>query len=313
MKHLHLGILVAICVVIVQPNLASAAPISVKKETVTQEDKKLTDATVNLYCRIKVGNKEMSTTGTGVIIDPRGVILTNAHVAQYFLLNGENSKLNANCSVRTGSPAKEMYAARVLYISSKWLETATQKTAKEISKGTGENDFALLYISEAKAGKLPPLFPFVPLGIVTPVKKGDEVSVIGYPAGDLKFKEIRNKLKVEVATTTVTNLQSFKANTTDLISLSRTKLASSGVSGAPVVLSNTVAGIVSTRSTSKKSEGASLRAISVPYINRAVMNEVNLSLFAIYGGNLTARADATAASISEKTFSAIEKPLRLLR
>lgn len=321
MKHLKVNLALAFGITALTlagyPGLAAAAPISIKNETSSMvtvgDEKKLLEATVNLYCRVKVGNKEVSTTGSGVIIDPRGIILTNAHVAQYFLLNGEDSKLETDCSVRTGSPAKEKYKAEVLYISSKWLQVNAEKSVKETAKSTGEHDFALLYITEANKGKLPTAFPTMPLGIATNIKKGEEVTAAGYPTGKLKYKEVKNKLKVQIASTTVTGLQTFTTNTVDLMTLSRSKLASSGVSGGPVMSSNSVAGIVTTMSSSKSKEGASLRAITLSYINRAVMAETGLSLTTLYSGDLAALGAKTRASIGSKTLSAIERPLRTLR
>src|SRR3989344_252919 len=43
-------------------------------------------AVVNILCITGSGGPLNSISGSGVIIDPRGIILTNAHVAQYFLL-----------------------------------------------------------------------------------------------------------------------------------------------------------------------------------------------------------------------------------
>ncbi len=300
------------------PAEVSASSISIQNQTplignVVNDEKKLLEATVNLYCQIKVGGKNISMTGTGVLIDARGIILTNAHVAQYFLLNGEDSKLDADCSVRIGSPAKEKYSALVLYISKDWLATKAKKSTKESTKSTGEDDFALLYITKAKNNKLPTQFPYAPLSTANQIKKGNEVTVAGYPSGDLKYKEIRNKLTAKTATTTITNLQSFQSNTADLISLSRTKFASAGISGGPVMLSNTVVGIVVTRSTSKSKEGASLRALSTSYIDREITNETGLTLVTLYAGDLSVRAEETRASISTATLSAIEKSLRVLR
>lgn len=300
------------------PVAALAKTVSIKNETVltanvVDDEKKLLEATVNLYCRVKVGNKEVSTTGSGILIDPRGIILTNAHVAQYFLLNGEDSKLKAECSVRIGSPAKEKYLAEVLYISNEWLQVNAEKSVKESAKSTGEHDFALLYITKAKRGKLPTTFPTMPLGIATSIKKGEVVTATGYPTGNLKYKEVKNKLKVQIASTTITGLQTFNTNTVDLITLSRSKLASTGVSGGPVMSSNSVTGIVTTMSSSKSKEGASLRAITLSYINRAVTAETGLPIAALYSGDLATLTAKTRASISSKTLSAIERPLRTLR
>src|SRR5690349_10285815 len=83
-----------------------------KRETAALEvANPITDATVNLYCRLKAGKQLLSASGSGVFISDRGVILTNAHVAQYFLLAGEKGRVTGWCSVRTGSRAKEAYTA----------------------------------------------------------------------------------------------------------------------------------------------------------------------------------------------------------
>lgn len=321
MKQFGYKFLVGIFAVVLHVGLladtASAAKAVVKTEvsnTVTFTDgNKFLDATVNLYCSIKVGNKKVSSTGTGVMIDSRGVILTNAHVAQYFLLNGENSKLKADCSVRTGSLAKETYNAEVLYISNNWLDINIAKSKDSSIKTTGESDFALLYITDTKKGTLPEAHPIISLNTTDSIKRGAEVKVAGYPSSGLNFKEIRNKLKVVSATTTVTNLQTFHASTTDTIGLSRTQFAGAGVSGGPVVIGNAVVGIVTLSSNSKNEEGSSLRALTTSYINREITKETGLPLNILLMGDLRKRAEITRASISTKALSVIEKSLRVLR
>lgn len=321
MNHLGhkllLGLFVATILIGSLPETTSAAKVVFKSETpvtaVSAGEKKLLDATVNLYCQIKVGNKSVSSTGTGVMIDGRGVILTNAHVAQYFLLNGEDSKLKANCSVRTGSPAKESYEAEVLYISKGWLDDSIAKSKDKSLKTTGEGDFALLYITEAKKGSLPATHPVLPLDTFTQISKGSEVKVAGYPSSNLKFKEVRSKLKLSSATTTITSLQTFGVNTIDTIALYRTKFASSGVSGGPVVLANSLIGIITLRSSSISDEGSSLRAITTSYIDRTIMSETGLTLSTLLVSDFAKRATETRANISAKAFSAIEKSLRVLR
>lgn len=282
---------------------------------VSPPDQKILDATVNLYCRIEVGNKKFSTTGSGVVIDSRGVILTNAHVAQYFLLNGDDSKLKSDCSVRNGSPAKEAYSAEVLYISKSWLAANVTKSPKKSSKGTGEYDFALLYVTDAKKGTAPAQFSVIPAQTLAQFSEEGVVTVAGYPAGGLSFSEIRNKLKASTASSTITSVRAFGSHTADLIALSPSKIASSGVSGGPVVHSGGVVGIATAMSTSgsgKKKE-SSLRAITLPYINRTVQLETGMPLSTLYAGDLSVRAELTQASLSPEVLKAIEKPLRVTR
>lgn len=44
------------------------------------------DALVNIFCTFKTKDYIRTTTGTGFFIDPDGVIMTNAHIAQFLLL-----------------------------------------------------------------------------------------------------------------------------------------------------------------------------------------------------------------------------------
>ena len=50
------------------------------------EVNKLKAATVNILCRMQRGGQIAHYTGSGVVIDPTGVVLTNAHVAEHVLL-----------------------------------------------------------------------------------------------------------------------------------------------------------------------------------------------------------------------------------
>ena len=80
-------------------------------------NQKWRDAVVNLVCQDGDGN--ILTTGSGVIIDPKGVILTNAHVASDFLFTEEWSPFTNpyTCVVRTGDPAVYRYEVQTLYLT----------------------------------------------------------------------------------------------------------------------------------------------------------------------------------------------------
>ncbi|MBI4214752.1 hypothetical protein HY546_02045, partial [archaeon] len=76
---------------------------------------------VNVYCTTKTSGAFNPASGSGVLIDPRGIILTNAHVAQYYLLKDYRRKDFITCFIRTGSPARITYRAEPLYISQRWI------------------------------------------------------------------------------------------------------------------------------------------------------------------------------------------------
>src|SRR3990167_446782 len=46
----------------------------------------LRSALVNIICYAPSGSRLRSISGSGIIVDQKGIILTNAHIAQHFLL-----------------------------------------------------------------------------------------------------------------------------------------------------------------------------------------------------------------------------------
>lgn len=298
---------------------ASTATAASKTTTdtspLTPEEARVLEATVNLYCTVKVGNKKVSSTGTGVFIGDRGVILTNAHVAQFFLLASSTSKLKSDCTVRTGSPAKAQYKAKLLYISSAWAQVHAKEASEKRPKGTGEHDFALLYVTApvSKKGKLPETFPSLSIDLGALYKEGDLVLAAGYPAGGLKYKDIRGKLMPLATSTSITAVRSFTAGNSDLISLSPSKIASSGVSGGPMVVDGVVVGIAATMNASGKKADASLRGITTAYIDRALKSETGLSIAQMLAGDYALRSALTYTMQYENLVKGIEKGFRTLR
>src|SRR6202021_1964720 len=71
---------------------------------------------VNIVC-VSADPSIPSISGSGVIIDSRGIILTAAHVAQFFLLQDYLGPNTVTCLVRDGSPARRAYIAEPVYIS----------------------------------------------------------------------------------------------------------------------------------------------------------------------------------------------------
>ncbi len=290
---------------------ASAAYLSY---TPTAYEPAVPEATVNLYCRIKSGNKTLGVTGSGVFIDERGIILTNAHVGQYFLLASSTSRLKSDCSVRTGSPAKAAYDAEVLYLSPAWSTAYATIVAENDQKGTGEYDFALLYVTKVRGKQktVPERFPAMPFGTTATVTDGDEVLAAGYPAEGLGFKEVRSKLEARAASSTITSVRTFASNTPDVIGLSPSSVARSGVSGGPIVYAGSLVGIATTMGTSNI-DNPSLRGISISYIERILRAETGLSLLSLHTTDLAARSQLTYAMQTPVFIKSIEKGLRRIR
>jgi S1-C subfamily serine protease len=296
--------------------LLPSSSFAASKTTVLSDP--LADATVNLYCRIKLGGNTYGSTGSGVFVGDKGVILTNAHVAQYFLLSEGKSKGKANCSVRTGSPAKAQYEAKLLYISPGWLEAyRTAVKNKTPNVGTGEQDFALLYVTKAKRGKLPASFPSLSYSDIlkfAEVKEGDDVTVAGYPAGNLTFEDIEKRLKRVTAESTITGIRSFTRPFTDILVVGPSVAGQTGVSGGPVVDDDkNIVGIVTTLGSDKEKGLKSVRAISTSYIDRTVRAHTGLSFKELFTGDLALRASTTSAAITSEMRKTLETAIRRVR
>lgn len=252
------------------------------------------EALVNIYCTYKTDKYIKTTTGTGFFIDTDGVILTNAHVAQFLLLEGIAG--DAECIIRTGNPAEAAYNAELLYISPSWvLEHA--KLINDISpKGTGERDYALLYVTKGVGGKpMPKNFPALPFN-TEPIKigaVGTEVFATGYPAESMLTKGASSSLIPKQASTTIAELMTFSSNLVDIFTIRGTAIGEHGSSGGPVVDKNgKVVGIISTKGDDKTFGKGSLRAVSLSYINRTIQEETTYSLIQNVSGNLPYKAKA---------------------
>lgn len=241
----------------------------------------LENATVNIYCRIKTSGRTYSTTGSGVFIHESGIILTNAHVAQYFLASTTTRRTKVDCSVRDGSPAREKYSVELLYLSPNWAKDIVEATTKaQPKKGTGEYDFAFLRVTKAKKGTLPERFPTLPLelGATRPVD-GENVEIAGYPAEGLSFASVQRKLVGVTVLSTITSVQSFERPNPDMLILAPSRANAAGISGGPVARSSgELLGIAVTVQENRAKNDRSLRAITLSYIDRMLQAETGMPL-----------------------------------
>ncbi|HYE23280.1 MAG TPA: serine protease [Candidatus Paceibacterota bacterium] len=267
-------------------------------------------ATVNVYCTYKSGSRTYSTTGSGFFIDSRGIIMTNAHVAVPFLLTDKKGKTLSDCDIRTGSPAKDRYEARVLYISPEWLEENVEELKKGRPRGTGEGDFALLQVTAAVKGSLPTSFASIPVALSGNVLEGDTLIAAGYPAEKLSFKEVQKKLKLETTAPTLTSVRYYVRPYADLIVLSPSKLSASGASGGPIATADGRAIAITTAVEEKKNQDErSLRAITLSYVDRVLLLDVGKPLSLMLLSDLEPLVARTSASLSEDLLTSLRKAL----
>jgi S1-C subfamily serine protease len=224
---------------------------------------------VNVTCRVQDDHTIRTTSGSGILIDKRGVVLTNAHVAYLYLLAGNDPNEDISCAVRTGNPASTTYQAVPLYISEAWIHDNARNIAEDEFYGTGEHDYALLAItSPASTGT--PSFPALPLNSApgTPTV-ASEVLVIAYPAEFLRGEDIRHDLYLTSDIGKVENQFTFMRTSPDLVTISGTILAQRGASGGAVVTKEgKLSGLVVTSTDAPDLKDRQLGAITISYINR---------------------------------------------
>lgn len=271
-------------------------PVPVPVPTPQADFEKINQTTratlVNILCRANAG--EISgISGTGVVIDPRGVILTNAHIGQYFLLKDFPQKDSMDCVIRTGSPAYPQYLAKLAYISPTWVENNKTILKDTEPKGTGENDFAILQITGATSGlPLPSSFAYVSPNTNEITNESQVVLLASYPAGFLGGQSVVQGLSVASAITKIQKVYTFKENTIDLISVGGTVISQRGASGGAVVDEKTkLIGLITTSSDAAATSERELNAITLAYISRTLQHEIGVSLLSLLSQDVSAFAD----------------------
>jgi len=242
-------------------------------------------AVVNILCENQGQSPFKSISGSGVIIDPRGVILTNAHIGQYFLVKDHPSFNAMLCVVRTGSPALPAYYARLMYLPQAWVVNNRATITTEGAAGTGEDDYALLVITgSATPTSLPSSFPHVPIDdTVALLTNGYPVLLASYPGELVGSVIIKNSLSMTSALTTINQGYYFENNqgkNLDLIDVSGTVLSQAGSSGGAAVSLRTgkLIGIIVTATDANSTSDRELRAVTLAHIGRSLFKYTGQTL-----------------------------------
>lgn len=237
------------------------------------------DVIINILCKTKAGSLS-PISGTGVVVGQSGLILTNAHIGQYLLLKDYGGKENVECVGRTGSPAYPRYKLEIVFISPTWVNKNKTILKEQNPQGTGENDFAFLRITEnIDSSPLPEGFKFIPMNISEIINREEPVLLVSYPAGFLGGISILQDLNITSAIARINEIFTFKQNTIDLISVPGTVVSQKGSSGGAVVdRFITLLGIITTSSDGNTTDKRDLRAITLGYINRAMQEEIGITL-----------------------------------
>jgi len=245
-------------------------------------------ALVNILCMPRGGGSLSPTSGSGVIIDPRGVILTNAHVAQYVLLS-EDPRVNISCTVRTGAPATAHWIPEVLYIPPVWVSEHVEDILNPHPTGTGEHDYALLVITASvDDSPLPTAFPYLSVDTRQAVAfQGDSVLVASYPAELIGGITTEYQLFPVSSFATVGQLLTFTSNSIDVLSLGGVIEAQGGSSGGAVVnVWGRLVGIIATTSAGATTADRDLHALALSYINTDLAAQSGTDLATVLAGNI---------------------------
>ena len=264
---------------------------------------------VNIVCTNTRSGTFNLISGSGVIVDPRGIILTNAHLGQYFLLQDFPTPKSIECVIRAGEPAQSKYRTTVLFISPAWVRDNASKIGEDMPMGTGENDFALLLIDAAVNAEipLPETFPYLPMNASNQVlQEPREVLIAAYPVGLLGGFTVQRDLYPSSSIVTTGEVYSFGDNTPDIFSVGGSVVAQQGSSGGAVVSRDgTLVGLIVTSSSGKTTGERSLHALTMSHLDASFKKQTGDSLSVLLAGNVK----VSAQNFNEKNAPELKKLL----
>jgi len=234
---------------------------------------RIEDVVVNIVCSQNQDNLINVSTGSGVLIDPRGVIVTNAHVGQFVLLEDQSESRNGmKCGVYRENIPTFGYTVDILHISPDWIEQNFNLINSENPRGTGEFDYAFLYITgnTNPAFKKPLTFPYSEISLEEEYKEGTKVEVAGYPGAPQNIVDIARAGRLKTDSIRIEDVFTFNKNSIDIFSTERTNVGARGASGGGVFKDGKLIGIIST--TNGTQNNAEINAITTRYINENLQN-----------------------------------------
>jgi hypothetical protein len=154
--------------------------------------------------------------------------------------------------------------------------------------GTGEHDYAFLYITSTVDGSpLPAQFPYLPVDTRPAIGfPTDQVLVASYPAELVGGLQTEYGLYVDTSVTTIKQLLTFGSNTPDVVSLGGIIEAQEGSSGGAVVNQwGRLIALIATTSEGTTTSDRDLRGISLSYINTDLLAQSGTDLTTLLEGD----------------------------
>lgn len=280
-------------------------------------NERVRNATVNIICASPPIGPLHSISASGVLIDSRGIIITNSHVAEYLLLKDYPKQNSVQCVVRTGSPAQAKYTLEPLFLPPSWIADNANQIILDRPTGNGEHDYALVRITGTVSPKvlMPDAFPYLAISTTPPVM-GEGVLAAGYPAGFLGTMAVLFNLYGSTSFAQVGDVFTFDTDTIDLFSVGGTIVAQQGSSGGAITnYDGVLLGVIVTSTDAPDTASRDLRAIDTPYIIRDFAKEAGISLPEFLSADVAKEATSfqqnRAPALTQKLVNVIENRANL--
>jgi len=269
-----------------KPNIQETPKEKVERELQPEgEMEGLADVVVNIICTQQKSGFTSASTGSGVLISSDGIVITNAHVAQFFLL--EDAGYPVDCAIYRENIPTFGYRADIMYISPEWIQDNYKLISDPNPRGTGENDYALLQITKNTNPvlPLPSYFSHAKINLDTNIyKERQPIEVAGFPGAPLSVFDLAKSGSLKTDDSKINEMFKFSNGSfIDIFSTEQTHVAARGASGGGLFYDNDLIGITVT--TSSEGSGAKINAITTTYINKDLDSDYGKSLIEMISGD----------------------------
>lgn len=241
----------------------------------SQKTSKPEDSVVNIFCSQKIGTLRRTITGSGILINKDGTVLTNAHVAQFPLLSEKNP--NVVCLARYGNPANGALGVKVAFISPDWVTQYGKNINTEGVAQTGKSDFALLKLDLSTLGSGKTLSP-VSIQRILP-SQTDKIYSLSYPADILGTNGVNSALSRQKEQLGINRFYSVGITPNDVIETSASTAGQKGSSGGGILNENgEIIGTITTTANSSIPTKKLIRAMTIEHTDFELVRFSNISL-----------------------------------